>query len=289
MANEQAKIAPNVLSFIIYAVISATIVGGVGIVVSVNWSRSDEPTSTAHHVWVDKSEDLQDGEHADRFSQFSVNRIKEMIATLERSLGRETQLNKGRWPNVISFWAGAVQKAGILRFPCTEQFRTLPSRSKEGIHDYVQVVFPIMPVSRFGNHDIHLDYIFDDLCLFLGQNMNLAENIVHELFLDAVSMLEFWEFKIEYREEGTFPNLNIIILKIEVPPANGQNFNNHNNQRMSRLLQSLDIFGCEVFANMIRQELKVRYPGHSSLGYWESTEECHRLFQAPLMQFRPGS
>ena len=139
----------------------------------------------------------------------------------------------------------------------------------EDCHNYIQVFFPNLLQSHYHQKNLFINSCKDEWEIALNNNPTLLGKIQIQMKLNFVRMLKFWEFNVESREIDS-DSKNISIERIFVQPDTNPNY--FNNQKVTRVLHSLRLFGLHEEHQKFLQVLNSHHSYHSSLSYWNNTQ-----------------
>lgn len=165
-------------------------------------------------------------------------------------------------PITLFYYGGGIDHRGRD----LDQLQNQTLNGLECTHDYIQWLFPLRERSSANPHAPRLDD--DDIRAFTDSD-ELRENLVRSLGV----MLRFYGLEMTRTPEGidiqrddSFDDRKTVWLS----PFN------HNFLRITRILRSLTLLGCNDYARALFECLRGIYPEYSSvigqetLSYWQS-------------------
>ncbi|GHU19387.1 hypothetical protein FACS189472_09090 [Alphaproteobacteria bacterium] len=180
--------------------------------------------------------------------------------------------------NWISFLCGATVPTFPGPFKSLAAYRAASDDELERNHDYVQLVFPRQNKSDYANFDYYLDN--RDMMvsgkvgtpievlheILNNDNSDIAAYIRGNVLENARRMLHFWGFEVVIKEDGPrrwfeFHQIHMDVVKSKLTGGN------HNELRVSRLLEHLKAMGLEGCKESIKPELKKINP-ETYRKYW---------------------
>lgn len=156
--------------------------------------------------------------------------------------------------NIIYFLEGKGQNPSIYEIWSYNFFQL------EYKHDYIQWLFPLKEPSKY---NINAPILSDEDIQYIKSNEKLKNHILFSF----KQMLHFYGFKIDDENKIEY-NKNYWIRKF-----NWLHKNNHNFNRITRILKSLCLLGLEKYAiewEKILEEVYLKYPFtiNDSINYW---------------------
>lgn len=142
-----------------------------------------------------------------------------------------------------------------FRYSSCEEFRKDSDNNLEYFHDYIQVVFPNIIKSVYGNRDLYIEGKEHFWKALLSES-SLKKNIQETMKKNYNRILNFWDNK----------NLKSC---------------DHNLLRITRVLISLKLFGLQEEYESLREYLTERFGNDqsfsNSMKYWNATEKTTSL------------
>lgn len=163
----------------------------------------------------------------------------------------------------------AISEYGF-RYNSCKAFRDDSDDNLEKFHDFIQIMFPAIKQSKFANKDLYIEKKPDAWKNFLRQNPEIYKNIRANMIANFISMLKFWKFDLSVDSKSSK------LTSITAHPEK-QDFNNHNASRVTRVLESLKLFGLNDEHKMFLDALNKGYSGHKSLSFWNMTSSVCSL------------
>jgi hypothetical protein len=160
--------------------------------------------------------------------------------------------------NHIKFLCGEVVAWNNERpYDSLNEFIIDSDSNLESKHNYVQLVFPNVRAG-VANTDLLINVNWNKL------PKEILEKMKENAKPCALRMIKFWKFDYTGGEFIAHPEK--------------QDFENHNNLRVTRVLKWLWIMGQFELFEKFRQALKKYYPNHKSWNYWKNAARGEKSF-----------